>query len=210
MGRPGSPECSRAPTKHTRSPPYPTNGNIASSHDAMSCDEQERLDASVIDQMKKLMNHLDGRLQTDRAQLQQEQGLANQTLAGQLILMQQESNAIRSESLVLRQDLQQTLVYLNDQQQMIRSELDQLHPQNRMRKRDESDPQMADVQPQPRINSMRQECRTEIHLSSQATSIPPPCPGILVICATGNESNWDFRARNPDSDSTWKFIFDLA
>ena len=87
--------------------------------------------------------------------------------------MRQESNAISSECLVLRQDTQQTFVSLNAQQQMIRSELDQLNQQNRMRKRGEIDTQMADVRPQPRRNLTRREYRTEIPRSSQTTSIHP-------------------------------------
>ena len=66
VGRPGYPECIRSPTKHTRSPPYPINENSSSSHDVhepdavLSQDGQWRLADSVIDQMKKLTNRLEG------------------------------------------------------------------------------------------------------------------------------------------------------
>ena len=79
--RPGSSDGSRPPPKHVRSPPYPTKDSSAAASDsnapraASSQDAQERLASSMVEQVKRLMRHLEGRLQTDRAQIQQEQGL---------------------------------------------------------------------------------------------------------------------------------------
>ena len=114
-----------------------------------------------------------------------------------MILMQKESNAIRIGSLVPREDVRKTFVSLNAQQHMIRSELGQLHQPNRMRKRDESDAQMTNVQPRHRRNLTRREYRTEIPLSSQTTSIHPPVREYVSYVQPGANQTVIFAPETP-------------
>ena len=179
VDRPGSSDGSRSPTKNVRSSPYSTKDvktPMAESNVprlGLSQEDQEQLASSVVEQMQRLMNHLEGGLQTDRAQIQQDQGMDNQTLVEHLVSMQQESNTIRKEGLILRQDLQQIFASPNDQQLLFRSEIDQLHQQNQLLKQEKKDISMADVPTKARGNLSKQEYRSGIYPESQSTTIPP-------------------------------------
>ena len=172
--RPNSPDGSRSPTRPPRETQYPTTESSAPAAytNGFPQEGQEKLASSVVDQMRKLMNHLETRIQMDRLQIQQEQALANQTMVEQLIRMQQESNAIRTESLILRQDLQCAFESMNTRQQELQVEMANMQKQSGQTKSENPDATMPDAHTTSRKNLMRREYRTTIPVSPRTPSAP--------------------------------------
>ena len=179
VDRPGSSDGSRSPANNVRPSPYSIKDgkNPSTDHEVprsgLTQEDRERLANTVVEQTQRLMSHLEGRIQSDRAQIQQEQGLANQTSAEQLIIMQQESNDIRTEGLIPRQDLLQAFASLNEQQKFFRSEIDHLRQNNHLSKQEENDVPMADAPSHTRGNLLRREYRSYVYPQVRSTTIPP-------------------------------------
>ena len=175
---PLSPDGSRTLSKLGRSSPYPTVEPGASSAEmpvppgGLSNEDQEKLDTSVNDQMTKLANHLDIRLNADRHQIQQEQVQANQVLVDQLIVMQQDANAMRNENLVLRKDLHQVFTSLREQTQNLRDDVGKMQALSTQRDEYAPEIQMSDPVISSRKNLLRPEYRSGIYPPPQTNSIP--------------------------------------